>query len=93
VIEVDISKILRPQNGTLFGVVAETTSRVNKNGPNIKFQRYDWVGRPEQTNFILFMPGKTDLSDLWNQQTPFAISEELIPLFRQRLTDSLSNGI
>ena len=90
VLEVDTSKILHPQDGSLFGVIAETTSRVGKNSSHANFQRYDWVGRPEQTNFILFMPGKTDLSDVWNQQTPFALSQELIPLFRQRLTDSLS---
>ena len=89
VLEVETAKILKPQNGTLFGAIAETTSRVNKNSSNLKFQRYDWAGRPEQTNFILFMPGKTDLSDLWNQQTPFALSEEFIPIFRQRLTESL----
>src|SRR5262245_65694408 len=30
-----------------------------------------------------------DLRDLWNQQTPFAISDELRPLFLQRMKDSL----
>ena len=37
------------------------------------------------------MAGTDDLRDLWNQQTPFAIAEELQPLFRQRLIDSLTN--
>ena len=39
--------------------------------------RIDWVGRPEQTNMRLNNPalaGTDDLRDLWNQQTPFAMS-------------------
>ena len=55
--------------------------------------RIDWVGRPEQTNMRLNntgMTGADDLRDLWNQQTPFAIAEELRPLFLQRLKDSLA---
>jgi hypothetical protein len=31
-----------------------------------------------------------DLRDLWNQQTPFALTQELRPLFLQRLKDSLT---
>jgi hypothetical protein len=31
-----------------------------------------------------------DLRDLWNQQTPFAISKQLQPLFLQRLKDSIA---
>ena len=56
--------------------------------------RFDWVGRPEQTNMRLNNPamaGTDDLRDLWNQQTPFAIAEEFQPIFRQRLIDSLTN--
>ena len=44
--------------------------------------RYDWVGRPEQTNMRLNNGGLKDVDDvrdLWNQQTPFAIAEELQP--------------
>jgi hypothetical protein len=37
------------------------------------------------------MAGTDDLRDLWNQQTPFAIAEEVQPLFRRRLLDSLTN--
>ena len=37
------------------------------------------------------MNGTDDLRDLWNQQTPFAIAEDLRPIFRQRLIDSLTN--
>ncbi len=89
VLEIDTARILQPEDGSLFGAIAETTSIKGKTGADLNFQRYDWVGRPEQTNFILFMPGQTDLSDLWNQQTPFALTEELIPVFRKRLTESL----
>ena len=35
--------------------------------------------------------GADDLRDLWNQQTPFAISKELQPLFLQRLKDSFAD--
>ena len=56
--------------------------------------RFDWVGRPEQTNMRLNNPamkGVDDLRDLWNQQTPFAIAEGLRPLFRKRLVKSLTD--
>ena len=56
--------------------------------------RIDWVGRPEQTNMRFNNPamaGVDDLRDLWNQQTPFAISKELQPLFLQRLKDSFTD--
>src|SRR3977135_704178 len=36
------------------------------------------------------MGGTVDLRDLWNQQTPFAIAQELLPLFLQRLKDSFA---
>ena len=35
--------------------------------------------------------GVDDIRDLWNQQTPFAISKELQPLFLQRLKDSFAD--
>jgi hypothetical protein len=52
------------------------------------------VGRPEQTNMRLNNPalaGTDDVRDLWNQQTPFALAEDVQPLFRQRLMESLKN--
>ena len=54
--------------------------------------RFDWVGRPEQTNVRLNNAGlkdADDLRDLWNQQTPFSIAPEYTPIFRKRLIDSL----
>ena len=36
------------------------------------------------------LKGADDIRDLWNQQTPFAIAENLKPLFRKRLIDSLA---
>src|SRR5215510_11793318 len=56
--------------------------------------RIDWIGRPEQTNVRLNNPalyGVDDIRDLWNQQTPFAISKQLQPLFLQRLKDSFTD--
>ena len=87
--------MLDPDQGSLFGVIAETCpvprpdSLIGHEPPRI-----DWVGRPEQTNMRLNNPamaGTDDLRDLWNQQTPFAIAEELQPVFRKRLLDSLTN--
>jgi hypothetical protein len=95
VIDLDTRRALDPDKGSLFGVIAETTpvpgpaTLIGKPPP-----RFDWVGRPEQTNMRLNNPameGSDDLRDLWNQMTPFAIAEELKPLFRKRLIDSLTN--
>jgi hypothetical protein len=95
VIEFDTRRVLDPDKGSLFGVIAETVPIPTKDafvghGP----PRIDWVGRPEQTNIRLNnpgLPGSDDLRDLWNQQTPFAIAAELRPLFLQRLKNSLAN--
>jgi hypothetical protein len=94
-IEFDTRRVLEPDKGSLFAVIAETVplpraSAVVGHPPS----RLDWVGRPEQTNIRLNneqVAGADDLRDLWNQQTPFAIDEKLRPLFLQRLKDSLAN--
>jgi Domain of unknown function (DUF4331)/Polyketide cyclase / dehydrase and lipid transport len=92
VIEFDTHRVLDTGKGSLFGVIAETSPVPGPPTPiGRPPPRFDWVGRPEQTNMRLnnaAMQGD-DLRDLWNQQTPFAIAEELKPLFRQRLIDSL----
>lgn len=95
VVDFDTQKVLQPDKGSLFGVIAETTP-IPKTGGFVghSVPRYDWVGRPEQTNMRLNNPGLTgsdDVRDLWNQQTPFAISAELMPVFRQRMVKSLKN--
>jgi hypothetical protein len=89
VVELNIDQFLPTSQGTVFGVVAETTPR--KSGADtITVPRYDWVGRPEQTNFIMnVVPDAVDLRDLWNQQTPFQhMPEDVAPLFKKRLRDS-----
>ena len=94
-IEFETRRVLNPDNGSLFAVIAETVPRprpaafVGHEPP-----RLDWVGRPEQTNMRLNnegVAGADDLRDLWNQQTPFGIDEKVRPLFLQRLKDSLAN--
>ena len=94
VVEFDTRRVLDPAKGSLFGAIAETVpvpqprGRVSHPPPRI-----DWVGRPEQTNIRLSNPalsGADDLRDQWNQQTPFAIRNELKPMFLQRLKDSFS---
>ena len=93
VVELD-SSLLDPAKGSLFGAIAETVPIPQPPTPlGYPPPRIDWVGRPEQTNMRFnnpAMPGIVDLRDLWNQQTPFAISKELQPLFLQRLKDSFA---
>src|SRR5262245_56986637 len=92
VVELDTRRVLDSAKGSLFGVIAETVPARQPYGlVSHPVARIDWVGRPEQTNIRLSNPGLSgadDLRDLWNQQTPFAISKELQPLFLQRLKDS-----
>jgi hypothetical protein len=93
VVECDTRRVLDPTKGSLFGAIAETVPPQQRGllGPAIP--RIDWIGRPEQTNIRLnnpAMPAIDDLRDLWNQQTPFAVSKELQPLFLQRLKDSIA---
>src|SRR5271168_3211963 len=95
VIEFDTARVLDPTKGSLFGVIAETSaipqprSLIGHEPP-----RFDWVGRPEQTNMRLNNPAMEhadDLRDLWNQMTPFALENEFRPIFRKRLLESLMN--
>ncbi len=88
VVEFDTDSTLAPQHGSLYGVIAETTARHPNPNANV-IPRFDWVGRPEQTNFIMdHVPGAVDIRDLWNQETPFALNAARLPLYRQRLTES-----
>jgi Domain of unknown function (DUF4331)/Polyketide cyclase / dehydrase and lipid transport len=95
VIDFDTKRVLDPDKGPLFGAIAETSSipqprsLIGHEPP-----RFDWVGRPEQTNMRLNNPamaGTDDVRDLWNQMMPFALAEEFQPIFRKRLLDSLTN--
>src|SRR5262245_8247989 len=94
VVEFDTRRVLDPAAGSLFGAIAETVpARQPKGRVSHPVARIDWIGRPEQTNIRLSNPGLAgiaDIRDLWNQQTPFAISKELQPMFLQRLRDSFA---
>src|SRR4029079_16086029 len=88
VIDVDTRRVLDPEKGSLFGAIAETVPTEPPGRIGHPVARIDWVGRPEQTNVRLNNPGLfgvDDIRDLWNQQTPFAISTALQPMFLQRL--------
>ena len=95
VVEFDTRRVLDPAKGSLFGAIAETVPVPQPRGRiGHPPARIDWVGRPEQTNVRLNNPGLSgvdDIRDLWNQQTPFAISKALQPLFLQRLKDSFAD--
>jgi hypothetical protein len=95
VIDFDTKSVLDPDKGPLFGVIAET-SAIPQPRTLIGHEppRFDWVGRPEQSNLRLNNPAMEhadDLRDLWNQMTPFALEQEFRPIFRKRLLDSLTN--
>lgn len=93
VIEFDTERVLDPGKGPLFGAIAETTLREGRSKPlEMPIPRYDWVGRPEHSNFRLDnmrRPDEPDLRDLWNQETPFGLSKALAPVFRDHLTRCL----
>src|SRR5262245_17286658 len=94
VVEFDTGRVLDPAKGSLFGVIAETIPTEPPGRIGHPPARIDWVGRPEQTNVRLNNPalvGVDDIRDLWNQQSPFAISKELQPLFLQRRKDSFTD--
>jgi len=94
VVEFDTRRMLDPAKGSLFGAIAETIPTEPPSHIGHPPARIDWIGRAEQTNVRLNNPGLfgvDDIRDLWNQQTPFAISEELKPLFLQRLKLSLTD--
>ena len=95
VVEFDTRRALASERGSLFAVIAETTPLPRPGGSiGSPPPRFDWIGRPEQTNLRLDNPGRQgveDLRDLWNQQTPFAIGDEFRPLLLQRLKDNLAN--
>ena len=94
VVELDTRRMLDPAKSSLFGAIAETVPPQQRTLIAPPVPRIDWVGRPEQTNIRLNNPalsGIADLRDLWNQQTPFAITKALQPLFLERLQDSLAN--
>jgi Polyketide cyclase / dehydrase and lipid transport/Domain of unknown function (DUF4331) len=95
VVELDTARVLDPAKGSLFGAIAETVPVPQTRGRiSHPVARIDWVGRPEQTNIRLDNPGLSgadDIRDLWNQQTPFAISKELQPMFLQRLKESFAD--
>src|SRR5882672_3676958 len=95
VVEFDTRRVLDPAKGSLFGAIAETAPMPQPPGRiGHPPARFDWIGRPEQTNVRLNNPGMSgvdDIRDLWNQQTPFAISKALQPLFLQRLKDSFAD--
>lgn len=84
VVEFNTKSILNPERGSLFGVVGES-SPVDKT-PNLNsVPRFDWAGRPELANYLITIPGDVNLLDLWNQQTPYSVSPQVLPLFRDRL--------
>ena len=89
VVELNIEQFLSLQEGSLFGVIAETRPKQTKKQAH-EPPPYDWVGRPEQTNYIInALPESIDLRDLWNQLNPFeVISGDLAQVFKKRLTDS-----
>jgi hypothetical protein len=93
VVDFDTGRVLDPNKGSLFALIAETLPLPRPGLVTHEPPRIDWIGRPEQSNMRLTNAGlknTDDLRDVWNQQTPFAMDEKLRPLFLQRLKDSLA---
>jgi hypothetical protein len=95
VVEFNTGRVFGEGKGSLFGAIAETAPLPHQ-GAVIGHDppRFDWIGKPEQTNVRLnngCLKDVDDVRDLWNQQTPFAISDESKPLFRKRLVTSLTD--
>ena len=92
-VDFDTRRVLDPAQGSLFGVIAETTPVPRQAASSgTRSRASTGSGVPEQTNVRLNnagLKGADDLRDLWNQQTPFAIAPEFAPIFRKRLVDSL----
>jgi hypothetical protein len=88
VIDFDTASFLRPEKGSLFGVIGETKS-IDLTPTLNTIPRFDWAGRPELANYLFTIPGEVNLLDLWNQQTPFDVDPSVISLFRDRLTRHL----
>ena len=95
VIEFDTRRVLDPDKGSLFGVIAETVPLRARCYRPLSHRRVS-IGsaarnRPTFASTIGDWRDADDLRDLWNQQTPFAIADELQPVFLKRLKDSLAN--
>jgi hypothetical protein len=84
VVDFDTQSFLSSENGSLFGVIGESTP-VDTTPTLNSIPRFDWAGRPELANYLITIPGEVNLLDLWNQQTPFDVDPAVIPLFRERL--------
>src|SRR5262245_47324250 len=94
VIEFDTRRVLEPDRGYLFGVIAQTVPLARQNAlVGHEPSRLDWVGSPEQTNVRLNcadLKEAAHLRVLLNPATPFAIADRFRSLFLQRLKDSLA---
>jgi hypothetical protein len=65
VVEFDTRRVLMRDRGSLFGVIAETTPLPHPGGLiGNPPPRFDWIGRPEQTNMRLDNPGLAGADDL-----------------------------
>lgn len=51
VVEFDTRRVLTTEGGSLFGTIAETTPLPHPGLIGNPPPRFDWIGRPEQTNF------------------------------------------
>ena len=57
VAEFDTQRVLAPERGSLFGVITETTPLPRPGLIGNPPPRFDWIGRPEQTNLRVDNPG------------------------------------
>ena len=94
VIEFDTRRVLDPSKGSLFGAIAETTPL-----PRRRFRRSRasalrlgrQPGTDQHASQQSHLAGRRTCATCGISRTPFAIAEELRPLFRKRLIDSLTD--
>ena len=87
VLVIDIEKELGPYEGSLFAVVAETTTQDGGKGAR---RQIDRIGRPEITNVSMVSHDEIELRDLYNAEESFDVSGKNFDLYRQRLRENIA---
>ena len=95
VIEFDTRRVLDPDKGLSVRGYCGNKPDASPDSPiGHEPPRFDWVGRPEQTNMRLNNPAmgeRTTCATYGTSRLHLRIAEEFQPLFRKRLMDSLTN--
>jgi len=87
ILELDMTKVFKPQDGKLFAVAGEISHRDHKNN---SAKIIDRLGRPEITNTrLVATTQQEDLRDKYNQEQTFKINNSNQPLFFNRILENI----